>query len=183
VLRRVCVFRSENLFVRARILISSCLLGAPVRYNGSAKMLVHGAIDRWQKEGRLVPVCPEISAGLPIPRPPAEIERGYDGADVLAGNARIVENTGRDVTDAFLSGAQIALDLAHSRQCQFALLTDGSPSCGSSFIYAGQFNGTRHNGVGATVALLQRNGIAVFTNTKQSIEQLEQVLMQADLAV
>ncbi|OSQ44263.1 DUF523 domain-containing protein [Thalassospira sp. MCCC 1A01428] len=167
----------------ARILISSCLLGAPVRYNGSAKTLVHDAIELWQEQGRLVPVCPEISAGLPIPRPPAEIEQGYDGTDVLVRNARVVENTGRDVTDAFLSGAQIALDLARSRQCRFALLTDGSPSCGSSFIYNGQFNGTRHNGVGATVALLQRNGIAVFANTEQGIALLQQALNQADRAV
>ncbi len=165
--------------MRSRILISSCLLGAPVRYNGSAKTLLHDALDRWQREDRLVPVCPEVAAGLPIPRPPAEIEQGRDGSDVVNQKARILENTGRDVTDAFLSGAQIALDLARARQCRFALLTDGSPSCGSTFIYDGQFNGTRHNGVGATVALLAQNGIAVFANSDQGIRQLQQALDQA----
>ncbi|OSQ39705.1 DUF523 domain-containing protein [Thalassospira mesophila] len=167
----------------AKILISSCLLGAPVRYNGSAKTLVHDAIDRWHGEGRLVPVCPEVSAGLPIPRPPAEIEQGYSGTDVLVRTARIVENTGRDVSDEFLCGAQNALALANTHNCRFALLTDGSPSCGSSFIYNGQFTGTRHRGVGATVALLQNHGITVFANTPDGIAHLEQALIKQDDAL
>lgn len=166
--------------MRARILVSSCLLGAPVRYDGSAKTLFHTAMDRWQQEERLVPICPEVAAGLPTPRPPAEIEPGHDGADVVNNTARIYENTGGDVTNAFLSGAHIALDVARARQCRFALLTDGSPSCGSSFIYDGHFNGTRHDGVGATVALLQQNGISVFANSEQGILRLQQALDQAD---
>ncbi len=58
-----------------KILISACLIGRPVRYNGSDK--ASGASDvlkLWQEEGRLVPDCPEVAVGFPTPRPPAEIK-------------------------------------------------------------------------------------------------------------
>ena len=70
-----------------RILISACLLGRPVRYDGRDKLLPHPLLDRWTREGRLVPVCPEVLAGFPTPRPPAEIEPGAQGAKVLRGGA------------------------------------------------------------------------------------------------
>ncbi|MFD0853743.1 2-thiouracil desulfurase family protein, partial [Actinomadura adrarensis] len=54
-----------------RILVSSCLLGSRVRYNGTAKTVHTGLVDRWRTEGRLVPFCPEVSGGLPVPREPA----------------------------------------------------------------------------------------------------------------
>jgi|GEM_PF-6133334 len=68
-----------------KILISACLAGLPVRYNGSAKPLVHAAVDRWMAEGRLVTLCPELAGGFQVPRPPAEIENGLNGDDVLDG--------------------------------------------------------------------------------------------------
>lgn len=34
-----------------KILISACLAGLPVRYNGSAKPLLHDAVERWKAEG------------------------------------------------------------------------------------------------------------------------------------
>ncbi|MEV4252932.1 DUF523 domain-containing protein [Spirillospora sp. NPDC049652] len=56
-----------------RILVSSCLLGRPVRYDGAAKPVTDDLFERWRAEGRLVAVCPEIAGGLPVPRPAAEI--------------------------------------------------------------------------------------------------------------
>ncbi|MGK4431189.1 2-thiouracil desulfurase family protein, partial [Yersinia enterocolitica] len=50
----------------ARVLISACLMGKPVRYNGSALSVHHEIIQRWQDEGRLVMVCPELAAGMPV---------------------------------------------------------------------------------------------------------------------
>lgn len=146
-------------------------MGHAVRYDGSAKPLIHPAMQRWQEEGRLVTLCPEMSAGLPVPRPPAEIEGGQNGEAVLAGVARVLENTGRDVTAAFLSGAENALRLARDHDCRFALLIDGSPSCGSGFIYDGTFSGARQPGNGVVAALLRREGIAVYPHTH--IEALE----------
>ena len=57
-----------------KILISSCLLGHPVRYDGTGKTETHSLISQWSSEDRLVPICPEVCGGLPVPRPPAEIQ-------------------------------------------------------------------------------------------------------------
>lgn len=149
----------------AKILVSACLMGHAVRYDGRAKPLIHPAIERWRAEGRLVTICPEISAGMPVPRPPAEIAEGADGADVLEGRARVMEKTGGDVTAGFIESAENALALARQTGCRFALLIDGSPSCGSGFIYDGTFTSLRHRGTGVTAALLRKNGIEVFSDS------------------
>lgn len=153
-----------------RILISACLLGRPVRYDGGAKPLHHPAIEGWRAEGRLVAFCPEQAGGLPTPRPPAEIENGMTGEDVLAGRARVLEIGGGDVTQAFVAGAQKAVAHALEHGCRFALLIDGSPSCGSIFIHDGTFSGRRHPGEGVAAVLLRRAGIEVFTD--RDVERL-----------
>jgi uncharacterized protein YbbK (DUF523 family) len=153
-----------------RILVSGCLLGRKIRYNGTDKALRQAEalalLARWQQEGRLVPICPELSAGFSTPRPPAEIAGGTSGPAVLAGGAQVLEDTGRDVSAQYVTGAEAALALARQHGCRFALLTDGSPSCGSSFIYDGSFSGTRHEGEGVTAALLRGQGIKVFTESE-----------------
>lgn len=146
-----------------RILISACLLGRPVRYDGKGKRLDDLRLDRWEAEGRLVPMCPELAGGLHVPRSAAEITGG-SGADVLAGRARVVTTTGEDVTEAFLMGAKAALDLARQNGCAHALLIDRSPSCGSLQIYDGSFSGRRLAGSGVTAALLAAHGIRVFAD-------------------
>ncbi|CUX20644.1 conserved hypothetical protein [Agrobacterium sp. NCPPB 925] len=148
---------------RPKILISACLLGQPVRYDGKGKPLSHPAIDRWRSEGRLVTICPEMAGGMPVPRPPAEIENGASGLDVLEGRARVLELTGGDVTAEFIAGAEKALAFARANGCTHALLIDGSPSCGSVAIYDGSFSGIKHAGNGVTAALLEKAGIAVFS--------------------
>lgn len=146
----------------AKILVSACLIGRPVRYNGSAKPVAHPALAAWQMEARLVPICPELAAGFAVPRPPAEIADGRSGADVLAGTARVIEAGGADVTALYIAGAEAALALAVANDCRFALLMDGSPSCGSGFIHDGGFANRTHPGVGVTTALLEAHAIAVF---------------------
>ena len=149
-----------------KILVSACLLGQAVRYDGAAKPLRHPTLVRWQGEGRIVSICPEVTAGFAIPRPPAEIAATatdqVDGADVLDGRAPVREVGGTDVTALFIAGAEAALALAREHDCRFALLIDGSPSCGSGFVYDGSFSGRRRPGAGVTTALLRRNGIEVY---------------------
>ncbi|GBQ83734.1 hypothetical protein AA14337_2667 [Acetobacter malorum DSM 14337] len=149
-----------------KILISACLLGRPVRYNGSAKPVLHPALRAWQKAGQLVIICPEVAAGFSTPRPPAEITQGQSGPDVLASTARVQDTTGADVTDQFITGAKIALALAQEQNCKFAILTDASPSCGSTHIYDGAFQGQKHPGTGVTTALLRAHGMQVFAETE-----------------
>ena len=77
-----------------RILISACLTGAPVRYDGRPKDAGIALIGAWAAEGRLVPLCPELAGGFGVPRRPAEIAPGFDGAEVLVGQARILDSAG-----------------------------------------------------------------------------------------
>nr|WP_260408456.1 DUF523 domain-containing protein [Planomonospora venezuelensis] len=143
-------------------MVSACLMGRKVRYDGAAKTSGDALLATWRQEGRLVPFCPEVEGGLPVPRPAAEIESGAGGAAVLAGAARVLTAGGEDVTPAFLAGAQAALAVARSFGVKVAVLKEGSPSCGVLTLYDGTFRGRRLPGRGVTAALLELHGIAVF---------------------
>lgn len=132
-----------------------------VRYDAKSKRYQHRLISRWSQNGQLIKICPEVAAGLPIPRPAAEIKNG-GGFDVLRGEARVQLKNGKNITAAFVKGADIALNYANEHQVQFALLKENSPSCGNEAIYNGDFNGTLSDGIGVTAALLKANGIRVF---------------------
>lgn len=144
-----------------KILVSRCLLGHRVRYDGGA----HGPYDllqRWLNEGRVVALCPEVAGGLPTPRAPAEI-RGGQGAQVLDGHLPVLTIDGEDVTAAFVSGAEKALALVREHGIRLALLKARSPSCGNLENYDGSFSGVRVPGEGVTAALLRRAGVQVFS--------------------
>lgn len=146
------------------VLISACLLGQRVRYDGGHKKLLHRLIDELQAAGRLVPICPEMLGGLPTPRPAAEIRGEGDGASVLDDLAIITSQDGRDMTSEFLSGADAALQIAKSRNCRYAIMAEKSPSCGSRQVYSGNFDGVLQPGQGVTAALLARHGITVISS-------------------
>ncbi|HKJ51831.1 MAG TPA: DUF523 domain-containing protein [Gammaproteobacteria bacterium] len=157
-----------------KILVSACLLGDPVRYDGRSKPLRHRQLAGLIEAGRVVPFCPEVAGGLPVPRPAAEIVGG-DGAALIAGEARVVTREGADVSDCFLSGARQALALCRRHRVSVAVLTESSPSCGSGQIYDGSFTRTAVAGSGVTAALLLRHGIAVFNQYQldQALARLE----------
>ncbi|MEU9760972.1 DUF523 domain-containing protein [Streptomyces sp. NPDC001834] len=142
----------------APVLVSACLRGVPCRFDGQGK--ASDAVTEAIGERRPVSFCPEVAAGLPTPRRPAEIVGG-DGHDVLDGRARVVDDTGRDVTREFVDGAQRALQAARGSGCAEALLMSRSPSCGRGTVYDGTFTGELREGDGVTAALLERNGITV----------------------
>ena len=77
--------------------------------------------------------------------------------------ARVVDDTGADVTDAFLDGAHRALALAQHYGIRIAVLKEGSPSCGSTSIYDGSFSGRKIAGDGVAAAWLRQHGIEVFS--------------------
>jgi len=108
----------------------------------------------------MIPVCPEQLGGLPTPRMPAEIQN--DG--------KVLKENGDNITETFLNGAKEVLELAKLYKIKFALLKDGSPSCGSHFVYDGSFNGAKIKGEGITACLLRKNGIKVFSENE--IEEL-----------
>ena len=142
------------------ILVSACLVGQNVRYDGDNSL--NEKISRLMDEGKAIAVCPEVFGGLTTPRRPAEIEDG-DGYDVLAGKSKIIDTSGSDVTAQFLKGAYETLAVFKEHQPSMVILKENSPSCGSSNIYDGSFTGNKIQGAGVTTALLQKNGIKVIS--------------------
>lgn len=147
------------------LLISACLLGQAVRYDGQAKGLTPGQQAQLAERFRLIPSCPECAGGLPTPRPAAEI-RGGDGQQVWLGQAAVLTSSGQDVTKAFKTGAEHSLQLAQENGCRLALLKANSPSCGNQQIYDGNFSGHLHRGSGVTCCLLLQHDIRVFNETE-----------------
>ena len=143
------------------VLVSSCLLGNPCATTAAGARR-SSVLARWRAEGHIVSVCPEVAGGMLIPRPPAEIEPGADAAAVLAGRARVVAVNGEDVTAPFVQGAGMALDAARRQGIRVAVLKQGSPSCGSAYVYDGRFQGQRQPGQGVTAALREA-GLQVFS--------------------
>ncbi|WP_338752933.1 DUF523 domain-containing protein [Bacillus sp. FJAT-52991] len=144
------------------ILISSCLAGEAVRYDGAH--CLDQPLKKLIEEGKAVMACPEVMGGLPIPREPAEIIGG-DGQDVLEGKAQVVTKSGKDVTDMFIKGAYRMLEKAKEVQANVVILKENSPSCGSSMIYNGEFSGKKIAGNGVTAALLKQHGFRVISET------------------
>ena len=144
-----------------KVLVSRCLLGHRVRYDGGASG-PYALLAQWQAEGRVIALCPEVAGGLPTPRAAAEIPGGQ-GVEVLAGRAPVMTTEGEDVTAAFVSGAHQALELVERHGIRIAILKANSPSCGNRLTYDGSFSGTKVKGQGVTAALLTRAGVQVFS--------------------
>jgi uncharacterized protein YbbK (DUF523 family) len=138
-------------------LVSACLAGFRTRYDGE------DALDERVKalvaSGKAVAICPEQLAGLPTPRTPVEFALG-DGGSLLDGEGRILDPMGADISGVFVRGAKEALRIARLYGITKAILKDGSPSCGVTYVYSG---GSRRAGRGVCSELLERNNIRVMT--------------------
>lgn len=114
------------------VAVSACLVGLACRYDGAHK---HTEDLSRMLQGRApLPLCPEVLAGLGVPRPPMVFEAG-DGGAALEGTTRLLDAHGRDCTDDLRRGAQLAVALALAAGCQRALCKARSPSCGVHQVY------------------------------------------------
>lgn len=146
-----------------KVLISACLLGDNVKYSGGNN-LTPALVDLLKKYNvKLVKICPETFAGLPIPRVPSEIK-----------GEKVFSKDNRDITDEFLDGAEKTYRVAAKNQVDFAILKERSPSCGSSFIYDGSFSGKVISGQGMTAKKLRKNNIKIFS--EEQLLEIEKFL-------
>lgn len=159
-----------------KILISSCLLGEDVRYDGdNSSILYTPSFTFSQKElfmdilgeNEIYSFCPEVSGGLSIPRDPAEITS-------IEKPFKVETKEGENVTINFLLGAKNALELCQSEGITVALLKAKSPSCGNKEIYDGTFSDKLIEGQGMTAKLLEENGIKVFN--EQELNKLNKFI-------
>lgn len=135
------------------LLISACLMGVKCRYDGGRKPL--DCLDELMERHVLVPVCPEVLGGLPTPRTPSERV-----------GERVLMKDGQDVTEHYRRGAEEALRIAQMSGCEWALLKERSPSCGSGTIYDGSFTGKLCSGDGVCAHLLKQHGVKVLGESR-----------------
>lgn len=118
-------FHPASAETRPLVAISSCLTGQRVRYDGDHKQLL-----QWEQvlasQLQWLPICPEVGAGLGVPRPPVRLV-------AMAGQtarARGRDDPSLDVTDALrdFAAASVA-ELRRQRVCGY-LWQSRSPSCG-----------------------------------------------------
>ncbi len=159
-----------------KVLVSSCLLGEDVRFDGNNSSIAMGSSFTFAQkeifmdilcENEIFSFCPEVSAGLGTPRLPAEVVSATKPFKVETNNEE-------DVTIPFLIGAKNALDVCLDDDIKVALLKSKSPSCGNLKIYDGTFSNTLVEGQGLTAKLLDQNGIKVFNETQ--LEELKKFI-------
>lgn len=149
-----------------KILVSACLLGEKVRYDGKDCLQSHSRLRQYIKDNRIIAVCPEMAGGLPTPRPPAEIELNGSAEKVLRYQAKVLAKNGNDVSSEYRLGAQKTLQLAQKHHIRCAILKARSPSCGSKQIYDGTHSKNLVDGMGITTQLLSEHGVKVFDETE-----------------
>ena len=129
-----------------KIIVSACLLGDNVKYNGENNYCED--LANFLKNYEVIRVCPEVMGGLTIPRSPSE-KKGE----------RVINSENIDVTKEFEIGASKTLEIALKNNVKIAILKKNSPSCGCGKIYDGTFTHTITNGDGITTTLLKKHGI------------------------
>ncbi len=132
-----------------KLIISACLLGTNCKYNGGNNYV--NIVEELKKKYELIPICPEVMGGLDIPRISAEIKDGI-----------VINKEGIDVSSYFNKGALMVLDTIKKLNIKYAVLKDGSPSCGSTYIYDGSFNNIKISGMGITAKALYEKGIIIY---------------------
>lgn len=135
-------------------IVSGCLAGMKCRYHG--KDSKKEDIVRLVKEGKAIPICPEVLGNLPTPRCPCEQIKEAE-------ETRVVGNDGEDYTNAFIEGAIMTASIAKTLRIKKAILQERSPSCGVHSIYDGTFEGTIIEGKGITTKLLEEDGVITMS--------------------
>ena len=132
-----------------KIMVSACLLGENCKYSGGNNLSPD--LLRLLAGHTVIPVCPEVLGGLPIPRSPAEIVNGI-----------VINREGVSVDGPFRLGAARALELARQEKPDLIILQSRSPSCGVKEVYDGSFSGKRIPGRGVFAELALRDGFRVM---------------------
>lgn len=136
-------------------IVSACLAGLNTRHDGTNSL--EERVRHMVEKGQAIPVCPEHLGGLGTPRPPVEFTTG-DGSAVLDGKAGAEGRDGQDYSASLVRGARETLRVTKLYGVKGAVLKDGSPSCGVTYVHSG---GGKVPGRGVTAELLGRNGIEV----------------------
>ena len=132
-----------------KVLVSACIMGSNCKYNGKNNVNIR-AIN-FLKDKDVISICPEVLAGMKIPRSCAEIVNG-----------RVVDETGNDVSLEYDKAVSIALSKIKNENIDLVILQSRSPTCGVNQIYDGSFTGKLIGGMGLFAKELKQRGYKVI---------------------
>lgn len=128
-----------------KVIVSACLLGRNCKYNGGNNY--DGRIAALLKDKEVIEVCPEVLAGLGVPRTPIEIVNGV-----------LLDRDGNSADEALRDAVGQILERVRSEEIQCAVLKSRSPTCGVKQVYDGTFSGRLVAGSGVLAQALADAG-------------------------
>jgi uncharacterized protein YbbK (DUF523 family) len=137
---------------REKVAVSACGLGIPCRYDGLSKSCPE-VLEQVQGK-RVLPICPEVMAGLFIPRKKMEFIKG-DGCRVWFHPDGLRNCDGKNMNKAMIRGVQKLLAALNMAKVEKILLKSKSPSCSLSKVYK---NGVLVSGKGVAGCKLEQEG-------------------------
>ena len=132
-----------------KIVVSACLLGENCKYNGGNNR--NPAVLEYVRGREVLPLCPEMMAGMGCPRTPIEIVDGV-----------LTDRDGNNVDNAVREAVARALERLDGEEIQCAILQSRSPTCGVNQVYDGTFTGKRIPGSGIFAQALKAAGYRVI---------------------
>lgn len=132
-----------------KILVSACITGCNCKYNGRNNL--NPKIVEFLKDKQTIEICPEILAGMGIPRAAVEIVAEY-----------ITDCNGKNVHNEYEKGVELALKKIKGENINLAILQSRSPTCGVNQIYDGSFTGKLIKGQGIFAKALIKSGYKVI---------------------
>ena len=79
-----------------KVLVSACLLGENCKYSGGNNY--NGAVAEFVRGKEILPICPELMAGMGCPRTPIEIVDGV-----------LMDRDGKNVDTAMRAAVEMAM--------------------------------------------------------------------------
>lgn len=131
-----------------KILVSACLLGENCKYNGGNNYCA--TVSEYVKDKEVLTVCPEVMAGIGVPRTPIEIDDGV-----------LMDRNGNNVDAALHSAVAQVMELIHKEEIECAILQSRSPTCGVNEVYDGSFSEKLIPGSGVFAQALRDAGYRV----------------------
>ena len=135
----------------SKIIVSACLLGENCKYSGGNNY--DPKVAAFAEGREVIRVCPEVLAGLGIPRTPIEIRDGV-----------VIRRDGVVVDEAIRTAVAQILAQLNEENVDCAILKARSPTCGVHQIYDGTFTGTLTDGAGVLAQALLDVGYRVLDN-------------------
>ena len=132
-----------------KILVSACLLGESCKYNGGNNYCA--AVVEYVKDREVIMVCPEVMAGMGIPRTPIEIVDGI-----------LMDRSGNNVDAALRSAVAQTMEWIRNEEIECAILQSRSPTCGVNEVYDGSFSGKLIPGSGVLALAMKDAGYQVI---------------------